>query len=109
MSGKFRVELTQGAERDLETLHDYLAAHRSAEEAQALLDGLLTKIELLETFPERGNYPKELLALGIHEFRQTVLSPYRILYRILAEAVFIMMIADGRRDMATLLEQRLLS
>lgn len=108
MPAKFRVELTEGAERDLEALHEYLAAHRSADEANALLDGLLAKIELLETFPERGNYPKELAALGIHEFRQTTLPPYRIIYRITGEVVFIMIIADGRRDMGTLLEQRLL-
>lgn len=108
MPGGFRVELTEGAERDLEALHDYLAAHRSAEEADALLDGLLTKIELLETFPERGNHPKELAALGIREFRETILPPYRIIYRIVGEAVVIMIIADGRRDMAALLEQRLL-
>lgn len=108
MPARFRVDLTEGAERDLEVLHDYLAAHRSAEEANALLDGLLTKIELLETFPERGNYPKELAALGIREFRQTILSPYRIIYQAAGEAVFIMIIADGRRDMGTLLEQRLL-
>lgn len=108
MPARFRVELTQGAERDLEALHDYLAAHRSAEETSALLDGLLIKIETLETFPERGNHPKELAALGIREFRQTVLPPYRIIYRVMGEAVFIMIIADGRRDMGALLEQRLL-
>lgn len=108
MPAKFRVELTQGAERDLEALHDYLAAHRSADEANALLEGLLIKIETLETFPERGNHPKELTALGIREFRQTTLPTYRIIYRIAGETVFIMIIADGRRDMGALLEQRLL-
>jgi toxin ParE1/3/4 len=108
MAAKYRVELTRGAEQDLETLYSYLAEHRSADQASALLDDLLTKIELLEAFPERGNYPKEMEALGIHEFRQTLLPPYRIIYSIISDQVVIMIIADGRRDMTALLEQRLL-
>lgn len=39
-------------------------------------------VEGLAQFPERGNYPKELLALGIKDCRQTAFKPYRVVYRV---------------------------
>ena len=108
MAERFDVELTQGAEDDLEAIYDYLAENRSVDDAEALLDALLEKVAMLERFPLRGNVPKELDALGIREFRQVQLWPYRLIYRVAGGTVFILLIADGRRDMQTLLEARLL-
>jgi hypothetical protein len=39
---------------------------------------------------------------------QRFLKPYRIIYRIIGEYVYVMLIADGRRDMQALLQRRLL-
>jgi toxin ParE1/3/4 len=105
---QFEVELTQGAEDDLEAIYDYIAENRSVDDAEALLEAFLDKVRTLERFPVRGAVPKELDALGIREFRQILLSPYRLIYRIIAPKVFIMVVADGRRDMQALLERRLL-
>ena len=108
MSARFHVELTAGAEEDLRALHRYLAEHASIEQADALLDDLLEKIETLETWPERGSIPKELETLGIREFRQVLLPPLRLIYRVVERRVVVIVIADGRRDMQSLLERRLL-
>ncbi len=105
----YEVRLTLGAEFDLEALHAYLEEHRSIEEADSLLDRLLNKIESLERFPERGSVPKELAGLGIREFRQILLPPYRLVYKISGTTVYVMVVADGRRDMQSLLEARLLA
>lgn len=105
---QFAVELTQGAEGDLEEIHTYLTENRSADDADALLDEFIGVIESLEDFPLRGAVPKELHALGIREFRQILLRQYRLIYRVTSTKVFILIIADGRRDMQTLLECRLL-
>lgn len=104
----FEVELTQGAQDDLEGIHTYLSAHRSREAAEALLNAFLETIETLEGYPERGSFPKELEAIGIREFRQILLDPYRLIYRVIGSKVFILVIADDRRDMQALLERRLL-
>ena len=64
--------------------------------------------ESLAAFPERGAYPKELLVLGIREYRQAHFKPYRLIYRVIGKQVFIYMIADGRRDIQTLLSRRML-
>lgn len=62
----------------------------------------------LSEHPQRGNYPKELLDLGIREYREIFFKPYRIIYRVMGNNVYVLLIADGRRDMQTLLQRRLL-
>ncbi|MNC90549.1 Plasmid stabilization system protein [compost metagenome] len=69
---------------------------------------LLEAVERLATFPDRGPHPKELQALGIREYRQAYFKPYRLIYRVTGKQVFIYLIADGRREMQSLLARRLL-
>ena len=105
---RYDILLTEGAERDLEELYDYIAEFDSPANADYVLDQLMEVVEGLATFPERGAYPKELLALGIREYRQAFFKPYRVIYRVIGKQVVIYLIADGRRDMQTLLARRLL-
>jgi toxin ParE1/3/4 len=62
----------------------------------------------LSESPEGGTYPKELLALGIRDYREIFLKPYRLIYRVMCDKVHVLLIVDGRRDMQTLLQRRLL-
>lgn len=103
----FEVLLTADAERDLEELYDYIATHNSVGNAAHLLDRIERVLHGLSTFPERGSPPKELLALGIRDYRQAFFKPYRLIYRIVERRVYVYLIADGRRDMQSLLARRL--
>ncbi|MBL8475193.1 MAG: type II toxin-antitoxin system RelE/ParE family toxin [Methyloversatilis sp.] len=105
---RFEVLLTDGAEQDLEALHDYIAEFDCVANANYVLDELMAVVESLSKFPERGSYPKELVGLGIKEYRQTFFKPYRVIYRITGNQVIIYLIADGRRDMQSVLARRLL-
>ncbi|MBK6577874.1 MAG: type II toxin-antitoxin system RelE/ParE family toxin [Sandaracinaceae bacterium] len=105
---KFDVLLTVGAEQDLESLHDYIAEHDCRANADHLLDQLTDVVANLARFPERGSYPRELVALGIKEYRQVTVAPYRVIYRVLGKQVIIYVVADGRRDMQAVLSRRLL-
>jgi toxin ParE1/3/4 len=105
---RFEVLLTDGAEQDLEALHDYIAEFDCVANANYVLDELMAVVESLWKFPERGSYPKELVGLGIKEYRQTFFKPYRVIYRITGNQVIIYLIADGRRDMQSVLARRLL-
>ena len=105
---RYAVLLTDGAERDLEAIHDYITNYDSQANANYLLDKLLAATESLATFPARGSHPKDLLAVGIREYRQIFFKPYRVIYRVSGKQVFIYLIADGRRDMQALLARRLL-
>jgi toxin ParE1/3/4 len=105
---RFEVLLTRGAASDLEEIQDYIAEHDTPAKADHVLDRIEKIVESLATYPERGSYPKELLALGIKDFRETFFKPYRVIYRVIGQRVTVVLIADGRRDMQTLLTRRLL-
>ena len=107
-SAKFEVLLTEGAEQDLEAIHDYISEFDCVANANDVLDQLMDVVESLSKFPERGSYPKELVGLGIKEYHQTFFKPYRVIYRVTGRQVVIYLIADGRRDMQSLLARRLL-
>lgn len=107
-AAQFDVVLTEGAEQDLEAIHDYLAEFDGVANANSVLDKLIEVVESLSHFPERGSYPKELLGLQIKEYRQTFFKPYRVIYRVSGRQVIIYLIADGRRDMQSVLARRLL-
>ena len=111
MAGKprrYEVLLTRGAEQDLESIHDHIAEFDSVAHANHVLDRLMDVGVGLAQFPERGSYPKELVALGIKAYRQTAFKPYRVIYRVLGSRVVIYLIVDGRRDMQSVLARRLL-
>lgn len=103
------VFLTDDALRDLEAIGDYIAATDSPQQADYVLGKIEDAYLGLYELPERGAYPKELLDLGIRDYREVFFKPYRIIYRLQGERVYVYLIADGRRDMQSLLQRRLLS
>jgi len=105
---RLEVLLTDDAEQDLEDIYRYLTEHDSRAKADHVLDRLLAVTEALATSPDRGGHPGELSALGIKEYRQVFFKPYRVIYRRLDRQVIIYVIADGRREMQSLLARRLL-
>lgn len=105
----FSVALTEDAERDLEDIHRFVTAHDSPDSAEHVLSELETAMAKLADLPDRGNVPKELQSLGISEYREIHWKPYRIIYHIIGRDVIVYCIADGRRDMQSLLQRRLFS
>ena len=82
--------MTEGAEQDLEAIHDYIAEFDSVASAHHVLDQLLEVVESLAQLPERGSFPAELVALGIKEYRQAWFKPYRVIYRVIGNQVIIL-------------------
>jgi toxin ParE1/3/4 len=104
----FTVLLTRDAARDFNEFYDYIAAHDSPRKAEYVLEQKGKAFATLSEFPERGVYPNELLNLGIQEYREVFFKPFRIIYRIINDKVYVLLIMDGRRDMQSLLQRRLL-
>jgi toxin ParE1/3/4 len=105
---RYEVSLTKDAERDLEEIYLYIAEHDSPASADYVLERLVKATEALRTSPDRGSYVNELRSLGISEYRQILFKPYRLIYRAHAKEVIVYVVADGRRDMGSLLTRRLL-
>jgi len=104
----FEVLLTDDAARDLEEICDYIDRHDSPARADHVLERIAEAFQGLSDHPQRGRYPRELLDIGVREYREVFFKPYRIIYRVTEDTVYVLVIADGRRDMQTLLQRRLL-
>lgn len=102
------VFLTQDAMDDLGVIHDYIYVHDSPERADYVIGQIEKTFGRLTLFPEAGAYLPELLEVGIKEYREVFFKPYRIVYRIQHRKVYVMMVADGRRDLQSMLLRRLL-
>jgi toxin ParE1/3/4 len=108
MTPKYRVLLTEGAEQDLEAMHDYIAEFDDPANADHVLDRLVAAAERLAIMLERGSFPRELLDLGIKDYRQEFFKSYRLIYRVVEHQIVVFVIVDERRDMQSLLTRRLL-
>jgi toxin ParE1/3/4 len=93
--------------RDLEEIHNWIAEHDSEESAGYVLDRLSETAESIAALPHRGSRPPELPRGTEGEFRQVFFKPYRVIYEVMRNEVVIHLIADGRRNLQSLLLRRL--
>ena len=105
---KHQIRITEEAERDILDIYNYVARTDSAQQAELLLDKLEQSCLSLAQFPDRGHIPPELDDITVKNFLEIHFKPYRIIYQLIDKTVFIHCIVDGRRDMQTLLERRVL-
>jgi toxin ParE1/3/4 len=103
-----RVVILDSAEQDLKDIRSYVVKNFSHPAWQKAYSKLKESIRNLATFPLLGAVPPELEALGMDQYRQIVSGMNRIIYEPRTDAVYIYMIVDARRDLETLLMQRLI-
>ena len=105
---KYNVFLISDAEEDIFEIYNYVAANDLPGNADALFDNLHKTCLKLESFPERGHIPPELERINVLGFLEIHFKPYRIIYQIIGNEVYIHSILDGRRDIQDILQKRLL-
>jgi len=108
MTKLFSVYILENAEMDIDDLYIYVKRNDSDEKAEKLFLNIEKTILSLQTSPLRGHNPPELERLGILEYREIFFKPYRIIYEVAGESVFIHCVLDGRRDLQDILQNRLL-
>lgn len=102
-----RVRWSMSARRDLEAIVAYLA-DRSPQAALSTLDRLEARAKTLTTLAERGRVVPELGRLHIREYRDLVVPPYRVVYRIDGPRVVVLAVLDARRGLEDILLDRLI-
>lgn len=85
---------------------DYIAAD-SPESASQILLALQKRAQTLATQSMRGRIVPELLAVDVRQYRELIERPWRIVYRIETSRVIVMAVLDSRRDLESLLLDRL--
>jgi len=93
------VTRSEAAERDLEAILDYLDRH-SPRAAERLVSQLDEKCRLLGQFPGMGRARDELAA-GL---RSLVVEQYIVFYRLTSDAVQVVRILHGRRDIESIMK-----
>lgn len=103
------VRLTVAAARDLEQICDWIAEHDSQAKALYVLDRITEAAEAIaRSSPHSGSRPPELPPGMEVEYRQVFFKPYRLIYEVREGEVIIHLIADGRRDLQSLLLRRII-
>lgn len=105
---RYRVRFSEDAEQDLTDIYRYILRHDSAENADYVLDQLESLCTRLTELPERGQITPELQRIGVTNYREVSFKPYRVIYELVRQGVFIHCVLDGRRDLPSLLERRLI-
>lgn len=97
---------TDTARGDLAAIVESIAED-SPQNALAVLDRLAARTSTLVSNPQRGRMVPELRSLDLGQYRELIERPWRIIYRIEQHRVLVVAVLDGRRDMQSLLIDRL--
>ncbi len=105
---KYEVFLTLDAEEDIFNIYEYVAMNDSVSKADFLFQKLKETCLSLENYPGRGHLPPELERINVREYLDIHFKPYRIIYQLRGNKVFIHCVLDGRRNLQDLLLERIL-
>lgn len=92
---KYRVEITQTAEADLQEIYSYIASDNE-KAASALIQEIDDQIDSLEQFPLRCPIIPESQELG-KEYRHILYGDYRTIFTVENFQVTIMRVIHGAR------------
>ncbi len=95
------------AEQDLAEIVDYVGRGDPGA-AGRILDTLEAKARTLETLATRGRVVPELQRIQVREYRELLMRPYRLVYRVESVCVVVLGVFDGRRNLEDILLDRLL-
>lgn len=105
---KYKVIIDPQAKADIKEIFNYVVKNDGKQLADKLIDNLETTLFKLENYPKRGHIPPEMIDTGIKSYLEIHYKPYRIIYEIENNSVYIHSILDGRRNIQEILQRRIL-
>jgi len=106
MNQKYQVIWAAVAESDLKQIVDYIAID-SPGNALQILKKMRQKVSSLYTLPERGRIVPELQGQGIQIYRELIVAPWQMIYRISDTTVYVLSVIDSRQNVEDVLLNRL--
>lgn len=108
MSKNFQIIWAKVAEDDLKEIIRFIA-RESPGNALKIFRKIMSRASSLYTAPERGRAVPELQSEGITIYRELIIPPWRIIYRISNEVVYVLSVLDARRNVEDILLKRLIN
>lgn len=108
MKKDFKVIWADAAVQDLEKIIAYIAKDSPAN-ATKILSRIKNTASDLYHSPYRGRFVPELQNQGILIYRELVIAPWRVMYRVSENNVLVLSVLDSRQNIEDVLLKRLLN
>lgn len=96
MTRRKTIEFAESAIGDLEEMLDWYADQQVPEVGKRLAREVVTQVEHLADFPESGRIVPEF---GLANLREIIYPPFRIVYRLDAESIWIIRVWRSERQL----------
>ena len=107
MNKEYEILWTQSARDDLLEIAKYIARD-SVDIALKKIALVEEKVNSLRLFPFEGKIIPELEEYDDEKYKQIIIYPWRIIYKINLSSIEILMVIDGRRDLQDILFKKLM-
>ena len=104
MKKRFKINWSEQAALDFERLISYIASENPKTAGQ-ILKKIKTEVSQLDYLPFRGRIVPEFEEQGFLLFRELVVTPWRIAYRVSFENVYILAAFDSRKKVDSCLPE----
>jgi len=105
---RFRVEWAQPAKKDLENIIDYVSRDDDVDTAVTIFVKIRSRCDTLKRVTARGRVVPDLKAYGILDYRELIVSHWRVVFRISDKRVYVVAVIDSRRNIDDILIERFL-
>ncbi len=106
MKRKFEVVWSETAENDLIDIIEYILQD-SRFNASKLFKKIKNKANSLNPSLQRGRIVPELQEQGITQYRELIISHWRLMYRVTERDIYIVSVLDARQNVEDILLKRL--
>ncbi|HCS77806.1 MAG TPA: plasmid stabilization protein [Syntrophaceae bacterium] len=108
MKKSYNVWWSETAENDLVSILEYVAGENPLH-ARKIFGEIKKRAESLNAFPDRGRMVPELQNQGITLYRELIIGPWRVMYRVSEDSVYVLSVLDSRQNVEDILLQRLIA
>ncbi|PLX51158.1 MAG: plasmid stabilization protein [Desulfobulbaceae bacterium] len=105
MKKEYTVTWASTAESDLSKIIEYIA-QSNPDNALNILQKIKKDVANLYYLPEKCRIVPELYDQGITQYRELLVTPWRIMYRISDSTVYVLSVLDSRQNIEDILLKR---
>jgi plasmid stabilization system protein ParE len=108
MRKSYNVLWSETAQNDLLYIIEYVARENPLQ-ANKIFGDIRKVAENLRTFPDRGRIVPELKDQGITLYRELIIGPWRMMYRVSEDRVYVLSVLDSRQNVEDILLMRFIA
>lgn len=108
MSSTFKVNWSESAYRDFESIIQYISEDNPTN-AKKIFSKIKNTVSDLFHSPHRGRFVPELEDQGILLYRELVIPPWRVIYRVSENTVLVLSVIDSRQNVEDILLKKLIN